>query len=81
MNTETLARTPVGKCSSEFSGPQWRAGRFFGPQHILQGVDGLQGRTVVEVGCGTGFFTIPAAQIIGEQGRLVAMDIHSFDHR
>jgi len=34
------------------------------------------GQTVLEVGCGPGFFTIPAAKIIGEQGKLYALDIH-----
>jgi len=36
---------------------------------------GLQtGQSVLEVGSGTGFFTIPAARQIGERGRLVAME-------
>jgi demethylmenaquinone methyltransferase/2-methoxy-6-polyprenyl-1,4-benzoquinol methylase len=30
---------------------------------------------VLEIGCGTGFFTIPAAQLIGDQGSLTAMDV------
>jgi ubiquinone/menaquinone biosynthesis C-methylase UbiE len=49
--------------------------RFFGPAQILRGADIHPGQTVLEVGCGTGFFTIPAAQLIGDQGRLVAMDV------
>jgi ubiquinone/menaquinone biosynthesis C-methylase UbiE len=32
------------------------------------------GQTVLEVGCGTEFFTIPAAKLIGDEGCLVAMD-------
>ncbi len=39
---------------------------------------GLQpGQTVLEVGCGTGFFTLPAAKLIGDQGRLIAIDLNS----
>ncbi len=34
-------------------------------------------QTILEVGCGTGFFTIPAAQMIGDQGCLVALDASS----
>lgn len=34
-------------------------------------------QSVLEVGSGTGFFTIPAAKIIGDQGSLVAMDASS----
>jgi ubiquinone/menaquinone biosynthesis C-methylase UbiE len=49
--------------------------RFFGPVQILQGADIHPGQTVLEVGCGTGFFTIPAAQLIGDRGHLVAMDV------
>jgi demethylmenaquinone methyltransferase/2-methoxy-6-polyprenyl-1,4-benzoquinol methylase len=44
------------------------------PETTLHGADILPGATVLEVGCGTGFFTLPAARLIGEQGRLVAMD-------
>lgn len=35
------------------------------------------GQTILEVGCGTGFFTIPAAKIVGDQGCIVAMDASS----
>jgi demethylmenaquinone methyltransferase/2-methoxy-6-polyprenyl-1,4-benzoquinol methylase len=44
------------------------------PVKTLQGAGIQPGQSVLEVGCGTGFFTIPAAQIIGEEGCLVAMD-------
>jgi ubiquinone/menaquinone biosynthesis C-methylase UbiE len=42
---------------------------------ILRGADIHRGQTVLELGCGTGFFTITAAQLIGDQGCLVAMDV------
>ena len=45
------------------------------PVKTLQGAGIQPGQTVLEVGCGTGFFTLPAAQMIGDQGRLVAMDV------
>ena len=32
---------------------------------------------MLEAGCGTGFITIPAARLVGDQGSLVAMDILS----
>lgn len=44
------------------------------PEHILHGAHLQAGQTVLEVGCGTGFFTIPAAKMIGEAGKLIAMD-------
>jgi demethylmenaquinone methyltransferase/2-methoxy-6-polyprenyl-1,4-benzoquinol methylase len=45
------------------------------PEKTLRGADIQPGQTVLEVGCGTGFFTMPAARLIGDQGCLVAMDI------
>ena len=44
------------------------------PVRTLQGANIRPGQTVLEVGCGTGFFTVPAAQLIGDQGCLLAMD-------
>ena len=44
------------------------------PVKTLQGAGIRPGQTVLEVGCGTGFFTIPAAELLGDQGCLVAMD-------
>lgn len=35
--------------------------KFFGPMQILQGADIRPGQTVLEVGCGTGCFTVIAA--------------------
>jgi ubiquinone/menaquinone biosynthesis C-methylase UbiE len=49
--------------------------RFFGPMNILKGADILPGQIVLEVGCGTGYFTVPIARLLGEQGCLVAMDV------
>ncbi len=44
------------------------------PVKMLHGADVQPGQMVLEVGSGTGFFTIPAARLIGEQGCLIAMD-------
>lgn len=46
----------------------------FDPRKTLQGANIRPGQTVLEVGSGTGFFTIPAAEMIGEHGHLIAMD-------
>jgi len=47
------------------------------PVNTLQDSHIQAGQHVLEVGCGTGFFTIPAAQMIGNQGSLIAMDASS----
>ena len=52
---------------------QWLAD----PVKTLRGADVKHGQTVLEVGCGTGFFTIPAARLLGDQGRLIALDASS----
>lgn len=46
----------------------------FPPKKSLGGADLKPGQTVLEVGCGTGFFTLPAAEMIGDSGYLIAMD-------
>jgi len=47
----------------------------FDPVKTLRNADVQAGQTILEVGCGTGFFTLPAARRIGDQGLLVAMDV------
>jgi ubiquinone/menaquinone biosynthesis C-methylase UbiE len=78
MDIDSFAKTTAGKLFIRVLGAgmesQFRY-RFFGPMNILKGADLLPGQAVLEVGCGTGYFTIPAAQLIGEQGCLVAMDV------
>ena len=49
--------------------------RFFSPVGIMAAADVSAGQTVLEVGCGTGYFTVPLARLIGDQGRLVAIDV------
>jgi ubiquinone/menaquinone biosynthesis C-methylase UbiE len=80
MNTETIAGSTIGKLYVRVLAKAMESRfryRFFDPVKILQGVDHLQGQDVLEIGCGTGFFTIPAARLIGDHGSLVAMDILS----
>ena len=44
------------------------------PEKTLQAANVGHGQTVLEVGCGSGFFTLPCAEMIGESGHLIAMD-------
>lgn len=49
---------------------------FRNPNKLLE-VAGLKsGQKVLEVGCGPGFFTIPAARIVGSEGFVYAVDVH-----
>jgi ubiquinone/menaquinone biosynthesis C-methylase UbiE len=46
------------------------------PHKLLKAAGLEEGHKVLEVGCGPGFFTIPAAEIVGGEGHVFALDIH-----
>jgi ubiquinone/menaquinone biosynthesis C-methylase UbiE len=46
------------------------------PYKALKAAGLGSGQVVLEVGCGPGFFTIPAARIVGETGQVYAMDLN-----
>lgn len=46
------------------------------PNHLLKAAGLATNQTVLEVGCGPGFFTTPAAEIVGINGRLFTIDIN-----
>jgi ubiquinone/menaquinone biosynthesis C-methylase UbiE len=77
MNMETFAETRLGhsllRALAAVMESRLRY-RFFGPQQALEGAGVRSGQTVLEIGCGTGFFTLPAARLLGDRGSLVAMD-------
>jgi tRNA G46 methylase TrmB len=78
MDTKTIAQSNTGKVFIKALGAGMESRfryRFFGSHNILKGVDNLGGRSVLEIGCGTGFFTLPAPRLIGDQGSLLSMDI------
>lgn len=78
MNTEEFAKTKVGQLFIRIVAfimeSRFRY-RFFEPMKIIQGADICPGENVLEVGCGTGYFTIPMARFIGKKGSLTAIDI------
>ncbi len=47
------------------------------PEAILTDIGVRAGSTFIDVGCGTGFFTLPAAQMIGNSGKVFALDINA----
>jgi len=50
--------------------------RFFDPAKTLKGAGLQSGQHVLEVGPGTGYFTIAAAELVGEEGCVYAIDLH-----
>ncbi|MGB9735805.1 MAG: class I SAM-dependent methyltransferase [bacterium] len=45
------------------------------PDKILRAAGVSKGMTVVDVGCGTGFYTFPLSEIVGEKGLVYAVDM------
>jgi len=56
-------------------GYRWRD-RFHDPEKVLQKLGIREGQTVLDFGCGPGSYTIPAAVMVGERGKVYALDIH-----
>jgi ubiquinone/menaquinone biosynthesis C-methylase UbiE len=49
---------------------------FKNPYRLLEAAGLEPGQKVMEVGCGPGFFTIPAASIVGKAGLIYAIDVN-----
>jgi len=49
---------------------------FRNPYRFLKAAGLKSGQKVLEVGCGPGFFTIPAAKMVGKEGLIYAVDTH-----
>jgi ubiquinone/menaquinone biosynthesis C-methylase UbiE len=49
---------------------------FRNPYRLLETAGLKPGQKVLEVGCGPGFFTIPAARMVGDEGIIYAVDVH-----
>ncbi len=80
MTMESFAESTVGRRVTRLIASAMESRfryRFFGPTEILGAAGELRGRAVLEVGCGTGFFTLPAARAIGDEGSLTAIDVLS----
>jgi len=49
---------------------------FRNPYKLLRAAGLKPGQKVLEVGCGPGFFTVPAAKIVGKEGFVYTVDVH-----
>ena len=47
------------------------------PQEIVASLDVYLGMTVADVGAGTGYFALPIARVVGEKGRVFAVDFQT----
>lgn len=48
-----------------------------GPRRVLAAFGVEAGQTVLEIGPGTGFYSVEAAKRVGEEGRLICLDLQS----
>jgi ubiquinone/menaquinone biosynthesis C-methylase UbiE len=59
----------------KFYGDETERLRWQNPRAILASVGLKPGFTFIDVGCGEGFFAIPAEKIVGRKGKVYALDI------
>jgi len=57
-----------------FLGLRDRFGIPFKPEEEIKKLDIKQGQVVLDFGCGIGSYTIPVAKLVGERGRVYALD-------
>jgi ubiquinone/menaquinone biosynthesis C-methylase UbiE len=74
--TDASARTPGSVCPAEGAG--WLStplrSLITNPGRILGDLVS-PGDTAVDLGCGPGFFTLPMAEMVGDQGSVIAVDL------
>jgi ubiquinone/menaquinone biosynthesis C-methylase UbiE len=50
-------------------------GNFINPASVVAQTGLMQAQTVADLGCGNGFFVLPAAQMVGKDGMVYAVDV------
>jgi ubiquinone/menaquinone biosynthesis C-methylase UbiE len=64
----------LGLHHHRFYGGETKRRRWQNPEATLADIGLHKGFTFVDVGCGDGFFAIPAARIVGKKGKVYALD-------
>jgi len=49
--------------------------KFINPSLVVAQTGLMQGQTVADLGCGNGFYVLPAAQMVGNSGTVYAVDV------
>src|SRR3989338_8247878 len=49
--------------------------KFINPSLVVAQTGLMQGETVADLGCGNGFYVLPAAQLVGNTGTVMAVDV------
>jgi ubiquinone/menaquinone biosynthesis C-methylase UbiE len=61
-------------CHGGFSLDEETRRSWYNPEQILQAIGVRAGIVFADIGCGNGFFSILAAKIVGEKGKVYAVD-------
>ena len=61
--------------SHRYFGEETLRRKWHHPRITLESIGLRSGMVFMDIGCGYGFFTIPAAQMVGEKGKIYAVDI------
>lgn len=49
--------------------------KFLNPSEVVAQTGLMQGQVVADLGCGNGFYVLPAAQMVGTTGTIIAVDV------
>ena len=77
MNTEELGKSRILNMVFKPAGMLMcsRARKWLmPPERTLKAAVVRSGQHILEVGCGTGYFTIPIAEMVGDDGQVIALD-------
>ena len=58
-----------------FYGDETERSKWQKPETVLNEVGLRKGSTFIDIGCGSGFFSVPAARIVGAGGKVYALDL------
>jgi len=73
------ARKPKPASDADFRGMMWWykfKDLFHNPRERIEKLPLKEGMTVVDYGCGPGRYTLPTAKLVGQRGKVFALDIH-----
>jgi ubiquinone/menaquinone biosynthesis C-methylase UbiE len=74
---ETVMDKPISNFDFQFMSVGYKFRDFFLPRkNILEEVGIKPGFHVLDYGCGPGGYIIPLAELVGESGKIYALDIH-----